>query len=80
MTYDHDRDVIVERDSGTGLGTVLGILLAVIVVLAIVWFFFLGGMGGNNNAPAGHNQDTQVELNAPADQGADEPAGPGEQP
>lgn len=76
MTYDdhHDRDVIVERE-GTGIGTVLGILLAVIIVLAIVWFFFMGGLGGDNNPPADQNQDTQVEINPPA---VDQP--PPEQP
>ena len=53
MTYDRDtyeRDVTVERE-GTGIGTILGIILAVVVVLAIVWFFFLGGMTPNPNAP-----------------------------
>lgn len=56
----NERDVIVERE-GTGVGTILGIILAVVVVLAIVWFFFLGGMGrGNNTAPA--NQDTTIQV------------------
>ena len=68
MTYDRDtyeRDVIVERE-GTGIGTILGIILAVIVVLAIVWFFFLGGLGGGaNNAGTDVNQDTQVQMQEP---------------
>ena len=62
MTY--ERDVIVERE-GTGVGTILGIILAVVVVLAIVWFFFLGGMGqnpGNNNG-----DDTQITIEQPVE-------------
>ena len=60
MTY--ERDVIVERE-GTGVGTILGIILAVVVVLAIVWFFFLGGMGRANTTPG--NQDTQITVEQP---------------
>jgi len=71
MTHEHhDRDVIIDRDDGTGVGTILGIILAVLVVLAIVWFFFLGGFGENNQNP-GAEQNQQVEINPPA---------PGDQP
>ncbi|MEP7158706.1 MAG: hypothetical protein ABI797_04715, partial [Chloroflexota bacterium] len=48
MAYVDHHEVIVERD-GTGVGTILGIILAIVVVLAIVWFFFLGGMGDTQN-------------------------------
>jgi Mg/Co/Ni transporter MgtE len=61
MTY--ERDVIVERE-GTGIGTILGIILAVVVVLAIVWFFFLGGMGPANNGTQ-PNQDTNITIEQP---------------
>jgi hypothetical protein len=63
MTYERDvyddNDVIVERE-GTGIGTIVGIILAVLVVLAIVWFFFLGGMnsGSNTTTPDEPNQIT----------------------
>ncbi len=66
MTYDRevDRDAIVERE-GTGVGTILGIILAVVVVLAIVWFFFLGGMGPANNTAPANNQDTTIQMEQP---------------
>jgi hypothetical protein len=53
----HHDDVIIERE-GTGVGTILGIILAVVVVLAIVWFFFLGG----GNAPATNNGTDQTDI------------------
>ncbi|MEO6351041.1 MAG: hypothetical protein ABIP53_10355 [Candidatus Limnocylindrales bacterium] len=74
MTYERDvdvyeRDVIVERE-GTGIGTILGIILAVVVVLAIVWFLFLGGAGPatNNGGTDINNQDTTVQVDPPAAQ------------
>ena len=70
MTY--ERDVIVERE-GTGIGTILGIILAVIVVLAIVWFFFLGGMGPANNAGTDTNNQggTDITIEQPQPPPAD---------
>jgi Mg/Co/Ni transporter MgtE len=69
MTYDteHHDDVVVERE-GTGVGTILGIILAIVVVLAIIWFFFLGGAGNGTNPNNGGNDTTnqnQVQQQVP---------------
>jgi hypothetical protein len=85
MTYDRDRDVdVYERDDtyvereGTGIGTILGIILAVVVVLAIVWFFFLGGMNNGTTAPD-QNLDNNVNIEQPVNPGQQPPV-EGEQP
>ena len=72
MTHvtDHDDDVIFERD-GTGVGTIIGIILAIVVVLAIIWFFFLGGMGGSpatDSQPVDQTVQTEVQVNDPLSQ------------
>ena len=59
MTHEHDHDdtVGVERDSGSGMGAILGIL-GVLILLAAVWYFALGPgaatqpSGGTENPPA----------------------------
>lgn len=63
MVYDRqleDEDVIIERE-GTGVGTILGIILAIVVVLAIIWFFFLGGMNPGPTTP-GTDTTPQTEV------------------
>jgi FlaG/FlaF family flagellin (archaellin) len=62
VAYDEHDDVIVEQ-GGTGVGTILGVILAIVVVLAIVWFFFLGGMGTPNSNPS--TDQTQIEIQPP---------------
>jgi Mg/Co/Ni transporter MgtE len=76
MTYDrdHDDDVYVERE-GTGVGTILGVILAIVVVLAIIWFFFLGGMNGGTTTPNTDNTN-QTQIEQPADGGAPGGAAP----
>lgn len=37
----NDRDTVVVTDSGSGLGTILGVLL-IIALLVAVWYFTLG--------------------------------------
>ncbi len=70
-THHDDHDVIVERDSGTGVGTIVGIILAVMIVLALVWYF---GFGGFN---AGGERDQDININVPAEPA---PPGGGEEP
>ena len=67
MTEHHDRDtVVVERDGGSGLATILGILL-VIALLAAVWYFTLGpGAGGTDNQGGGTDNGATPSLEAPS--------------
>jgi hypothetical protein len=81
MTHEH-RDVIVDRDSGgTGLGMVLGIILAILVVLALVWYFGFGGFDGGGQQT---QEQQNIEIQPPGDQappgGGEQPPGGGEQP
>lgn len=69
MTHEHhDRDVVVERDGGTGVGTIIGIILAVVIVLALIWFFGFGGWEGMQQP----GTDININLPAPGDGGGGE--------
>ena len=64
------RDVIVERDSGgSGLGMVVGIILAVLVVLALVWYFGFDGFDGGGQGQDQTNIDQNIEVVPPGDAG-----------
>ena len=47
MSHEHDTVVVDDRDSGSGMGAILGIL-AIVVLLAAVWFFALGPGAGSS--------------------------------
>ena len=73
MSHDHHDTVVVEdRDSGSGMGAILGII-AIIVLLGAVWYFALGP-GAGSTAPAGsggsttpaQTQEAPVPTDAPA--------------
>ncbi len=57
-----------EPAGSSGMGMIIGVILALVVVAVVVWFFFLGGSGGGT--PDGGNGDGgdggAVESTAPA--------------
>ncbi|MFL5679244.1 MAG: hypothetical protein ACJ77B_01440 [Chloroflexota bacterium] len=69
MSDYRDRDtVVVREDRGSGLGTILGILL-VLALLAAVWWFTLGpgaGTVNTNTNNGGTDTNPQPSLQAPA--------------
>jgi hypothetical protein len=73
MSEYRDRDtVVVREDRGSGLGTILGILL-VLALLAAVWWFTLGpgaGTVNTNTNNGGTDTNPQPSLQAPADSAA----------
>ena len=66
MTEHHDRDtVVVERDSGSGMATILSAIV-VIALLAAVWYFTLGPGAGRTNTDAGGGTNTTPTLEVPS--------------
>jgi hypothetical protein len=61
-----DRDTtVVREDRGSGLGTLLGILL-VIALLIAVWYFTLGPGRGTVDVNSGGNAQPLPTVQAPA--------------
>ena len=57
MTDEH-HDTVVVGDGGSGVGMIVGIIVAVLVVLALIWYF-----GFANTNPGG--QDNTINVNPP---------------
>jgi hypothetical protein len=60
MTHEHDT-VVVDRDGGSSMGVILGII-GIIVLLVAVWYFALGP-GGGSRSTTNTNNNT---VNPPA--------------
>ena len=66
MTEHHDRDtVVVERDRGSGIATILGIVV-ILILLAAVWWFTLGPGAGRTNTQEGGGTNVTPTLEAPS--------------
>jgi hypothetical protein len=64
----HEREYVVERDSGTGVGLVLGVILAIILAVVLLWFLFSAnlfntGPGTTNPAQPGTNPSIDINVN-----------------
>jgi len=63
MTHEHDHDTVVvdDRDSGSGIGAILGVL-GIIVLLVAIWYFALGPGAGTT----GTTTNIDNTINPPA--------------
>lgn len=81
-----DRHVVIERDSGSGvgMGVVLGVILAIVLAMALLWFAFganmLGAAGGGSQSKP--NNGPAINITVPNQQpvGPSQPSGGGTQP
>jgi hypothetical protein len=75
MTEPRDRDTVVvtDRDGGSGLGMILGILL-VLALLIAVWYFTLGPGRGTTNSGGTTNPVPSVQAPATSQAPAASPA------
>lgn len=65
MTYDpNDHDVIVDN-RGSGLGTIIGVIVIVALLLGIWYFAFGPGQGTVNNGTT-EQPNINVDVNAPS--------------
>ena len=56
-----DRDVVVVKDGGSGMGMILGII-AIIAIVAAIWFFALGPGAGSTTTNNGGGTDINVNV------------------
>jgi len=64
-THGHDHNDVVVEDRGSGLGTILGIVL-IVALLAGIWYFALGpgaGMFTGESGDVNVNVPEQVDVN-----------------
>ena len=63
----HEREVhVVERDPGSGLGLVLGVLLALILAAVLLWFLFSANLftaGPGTTSPAQPADNPSIDIN-----------------
>ena len=57
-----DRDVVVVKDGGSGMGMILGII-AIIAIVAAIWFFAIGPGAGSKPST---NGGTDINVNLPS--------------
>ena len=57
MTDEHHDTVVVSGGGGTGVGMIIGIIVAVLIVLALIWYF---GFAQNPG------KDTNININLPS--------------
>ncbi len=60
--------VVIDHDSGAGMGVVLGVVLAIVVALTVMWFAF--GANMMRGAPTGSSQSnpnngTNINITVP---------------
>jgi hypothetical protein len=64
MTNDHDHDTVVVEDRGSGIGTILGVIV-ILALLVGIWYFAFGpGQGTFTGSDTG--TDINVDVNVPS--------------
>ena len=66
MTTDHDRDVVVVDNRGSGVGAILGIIV-ILALIGGIWYFAFGpGQGTLGGSSSGTGTDINVNVDLPS--------------
>jgi hypothetical protein len=68
MTHDHDT-VVVERNGGSGVGAILGVIVVLALIIGFWYFAFgpgQGTFGGSTNSGTDINVNVELPSVAPA--------------